>query len=75
MARDHPREDPKTRRGRHIRQNSDHVPTTLDDWRGWISARAQELKRDYPSRSKKDCWPAAQNEWLGCGDSRNASKN
>ena len=31
-------------------QNSNHVPVALDDWRGWITARVQELKRYYPLR-------------------------
>jgi hypothetical protein len=47
-----------------MRQNSNHVPVALDDWRGWITARAQELKRYYPLRSKKDCWRVAHSEWL-----------
>jgi hypothetical protein len=44
--------------------NSSDMPLTKDTWRSWISTRAQELKQDTPSRSKKDCWRTAQAEWL-----------
>jgi len=29
----------------------------------WVTTRVQELKRENPARSKKDCWRAAQKEW------------
>jgi hypothetical protein len=36
---------------------------TKDDYRNWILARMAELKRDYPSYSKKARWRTAQDEW------------
>jgi hypothetical protein len=36
---------------------------TEDDYRSWLLARMEELKRDDPRRSKKDRWRIAQNEW------------
>jgi hypothetical protein len=41
--------------------NSSDMPLTKDTWRSWISTRAQELKQDTPSRSKKDCWRTKPN--------------
>jgi hypothetical protein len=43
--------------------DSSRTLVAQNDWRGWISARTQELKRDNFSRSKKECWRAAQDEW------------
>jgi hypothetical protein len=47
-----------------MRQNDGRVLVESNDWRAWISARMQELQHDYPLCPKKDCWRAAQNEWL-----------
>jgi hypothetical protein len=35
----------------------------LEICQSWIVARVQELKREDPSRSKKDCWRTASKEW------------
>jgi hypothetical protein len=35
-----------------------------DAFRTWMAARTQALKRERPSRLKRDCWRTAQKEWL-----------
>jgi hypothetical protein len=44
-------------------QDSDNIAAIPEAYRSWTLARAQELKRADPSRSKKDCWRGAQSEW------------
>jgi len=40
-----------------------NIAAIPEAYRSWVTARAQELNRDDPSRSKKECWHIAQGEW------------
>jgi hypothetical protein len=44
-------------------RDSKNIPVVKGNYRSWVSTRMHELKREHPSRSKSDCWRAAQSEW------------
>jgi hypothetical protein len=39
------------------------IMLSKEGYRAWVLHRMEELKRDHPSRSKKDRWRIAQKEW------------
>jgi hypothetical protein len=56
------------------RDSDSHTQVTQNDWRSWISARAQELKRNNPSRSKKSAGALQTRNGSSCDDNINTNR-